>query len=77
MIMVLHQLPSVYINQSFANVGRTTSYIRGTGSSMMKFECRGCIVEFVQIMHETCAVLIVEKDRAPVNALVDYMIELH
>ena len=26
--MILHQLPSMYINQSFTNVGRRTSHIR-------------------------------------------------
>jgi len=67
----------MYVDYSFTNVGRRTSYIRGTRYRMMKFECRGVVVEFIEIMYETCVILRIQKYISFVDAMIHNMIKLH
>src|ERR1035437_8141362 len=75
--MVLHQFPTMYVDESFTNVGRPTSYIRTARDCMIEFKCRSRVIEFIKVMHKAGIILCVKKNVAPLNSSVNNMIEFH
>src|SRR2546425_294833 len=77
MVMILHQFPSVYVDEPFTNVGRSTSYIRCSRYRMMKFKRRSRIIELVEIMNKARVILCVKKYIPSVYTLIDHVVKLH